>query len=66
MPFCLPFFRSSQEALDFQEDNAWTQPSEKEPSCRFLEQQDVALRKEESRHRLGELRVLMQENKIEY
>jgi hypothetical protein len=67
MPLCLPFFRSSREVRDFQEDNAWTAPTEeKDSSSRFVEQQDLALGKEESRHRLEELRVLMQDNKIEY
>jgi hypothetical protein len=67
MPLCLPFFRSSRELRGFQEDNAWTiSTGEKEPSSHFVEQQDLALRKEESRHRLEELRVLMQDNKIEY
>lgn len=66
MPFCLPFLRSSREALDFEKDNAWTRTTEKEPSCPFIDQQELAVRKEESKHRLEELRVLMQDNKIEY
>lgn len=65
MPFCLPFLQSSRAQQD--EDLPLT--SEKQPSYASpaaIQRFEQSIRKEQSRHRLSELRTLMQDNKIDY
>lgn len=67
MSFCLPFFRTSSAAREFEEDNrtdylekhALDPPSDS-PVCQG------GLLKNEARERLYSLRALMQDNKVDY
>ena len=68
MSFCLPFFRTSSAAREFEEDNRtdYLEKHALDHQCSDSPVFQGGLLKSEARERLYSLRVLMQDNKVDY